>query len=104
MTHFVFSSPSSLTAVSKETHTIIISAGLGSSLHSLGADPTENSVSIVISQQYLDCCLFVAAGKFLPSRYLAMNVYFDSATPAFGRHVKICMYTIIIRVIQLKLV
>jgi hypothetical protein len=25
--------------------------------NSLGADPTENTVSIVIAQQYFDCCL-----------------------------------------------
>jgi hypothetical protein len=35
------------------------SAGLGSSLYSLGADPRENTVSFVIAQQYLDCCLFI---------------------------------------------
>jgi hypothetical protein len=34
------------------------SAGLGSSLHGLGSAPTENTVSIVIAQQYLDCCFF----------------------------------------------
>jgi hypothetical protein len=30
---------------------------LGSLLYSVGVDPTENTVSIVITQQYLDCCL-----------------------------------------------
>jgi hypothetical protein len=35
----------------------LLSAGLGSSLYSLGADSTENTVSIVIAQQYLECCL-----------------------------------------------
>jgi hypothetical protein len=51
-------------------------AGLGSSLYILGADPTENTVSIVIAQQHLHfSCLFIAAGTFLPSRCLAMNVY-----------------------------
>jgi hypothetical protein len=32
-------------------------SGLGSSLYSLRADPTENTVSIFIAQQYFDCCL-----------------------------------------------
>jgi hypothetical protein len=33
------------------------SPGVGSSLYRLGADPTENIVSIVIADRYLDCCL-----------------------------------------------
>jgi hypothetical protein len=38
-------------------------AALGSSLYSLGSDSRENAVSIVIVQQYFDCCLrIVAAG------------------------------------------
>jgi hypothetical protein len=53
--------------------------------HSLGWDPIENTVSIVIAQQYLDCCLFL--------RCLATNVYSDSAIPAFRRHVTIRMLT-----------
>jgi hypothetical protein len=32
-------------------------AGLRFSLYSLGSDPTENTVSIVIAQQYFYCCL-----------------------------------------------
>jgi hypothetical protein len=35
-------------------------------------------------------CVFVAAGMFLPSRCLAMNVCSFSTIPAFRRHVKIC--------------
>jgi hypothetical protein len=35
------------------------SAELGSSLYSLGADPTENTVSIVIAQQFFACCLLI---------------------------------------------
>jgi hypothetical protein len=42
---------------SQETPSILILAGLGSSLYSLWADPTENTVSILIAQQYFDCCL-----------------------------------------------
>jgi hypothetical protein len=38
-------------------HTGRCGAGLGSSLDSLGSDPAENTVSIVIAQQYFDCCL-----------------------------------------------
>jgi hypothetical protein len=32
---------------------------LGSSLYTFGADSTENTLSIVIGQQYFDCCLFI---------------------------------------------
>jgi hypothetical protein len=35
------------------------SAGLGFPLYNLGADPTENTVSLVIAQKSLDCCLFI---------------------------------------------
>jgi hypothetical protein len=34
-------------------------------------------------------CVFVIAGMGLPSRCLAMKVYFDFAIPSFGRHVTI---------------
>jgi hypothetical protein len=44
---------------SQESSSIITSAGLESSLHSLGTYPTENTVTIVIAQQYLDCCSFI---------------------------------------------
>jgi hypothetical protein len=43
---------------------------------------SNGSYSIVV-------CVFVAAGMCLPSRCLAMNVYSDFTTPAFGRHVTI---------------
>jgi hypothetical protein len=80
-------------------------AGFGSSLYSLGSNPTENSVSIVITQQYLCCyrgvftsplhrngsssivCVLISLVICLPSRCLAMNVYSASAIPAFRRHV-----------------
>jgi hypothetical protein len=38
---------------------VITSAGLEFSLYSLGEDVTENTVSIVTAQQYLDFCLFI---------------------------------------------
>lgn len=88
--HFLPSLLSSLRLRSQETPLIIISAGLGSSLYSLGKDPTEDTVYIVISQQYLIvACLFVTEGTCLPSRLLAMNVYSDSDIPAFRRLVTI---------------
>jgi hypothetical protein len=52
------SSQSSSTAVSRDSLNYL-SAGLGSSLYSLGEDARENIVSIVIALQYLDCCLFI---------------------------------------------
>jgi hypothetical protein len=52
------SSQSSSTAVSRDSLNYS-SAGLGSSLYSPGADPTENTVFIAIAQQYLDCCLLI---------------------------------------------
>jgi hypothetical protein len=51
-------SQSSSTAVSRDSRNSI-SADLGSSLYSLGADPTENTVLILIAQQYHDCCLLI---------------------------------------------
>jgi hypothetical protein len=66
---------------SQETPSIIPSAGLGSSLYSLGTEPIQNTICIFIAQQYLDCCLF--------SRCLAMKVYLGSAIPAFRRHVTV---------------
>jgi hypothetical protein len=36
------------------------SAGLGSSLRSLGSDPIDNTVYIVTAPQYVDCCLTYA--------------------------------------------
>jgi hypothetical protein len=49
------------------------SASLGSSLYSLGADPTESIVSIVIAQQYLDCCLLIRCGVMLFTESLPSN-------------------------------
>jgi hypothetical protein len=36
----------------QEAPSTVLPAGLGSSLYSLGADPTENTVSIIIAQQF----------------------------------------------------
>jgi hypothetical protein len=37
-------------------------------------------------------CVFVATGLCLPSRRLAVNVYFNFAIAAFGRHVTVHTY------------
>jgi hypothetical protein len=63
---FAISCQSFSTAVSRDSLNYI-SAGLGSSLYSLGADPTENTISIVIAQKYLDYCLLI---RFLGSNAL----------------------------------
>jgi hypothetical protein len=39
--------------------------------------------------QCLVACVFVAAGMCLPSRCLAMSIYFEFAIPALGRHITI---------------
>jgi hypothetical protein len=65
-------SQSSSTAISRDS-LIIISAGPGASLYSLGADPTENTVSIVIAQQYPDCCLCICCRKNLFTESLPRN-------------------------------
>jgi hypothetical protein len=57
----------------QETPSIIPLVGLGSSLYSLGADPTENTVSIVIAQQYLDRCLFIRCRGNLFTESLRSN-------------------------------
>jgi hypothetical protein len=85
--HSCISSQSSSSAVSRCS--FITSVGLGSSLYSLGVDPTENTVYIITVPQYLDCCLFVAAGTCLSSRCLAKNVQSLSTIPAFRRNVTI---------------
>jgi hypothetical protein len=36
---------------------------------------------------YIAACVFVAAGMFLPSSCLVMDVYSNFTIPAFGRHV-----------------
>jgi hypothetical protein len=55
-TELVISSQSSLTAIQRNSLNYR-SADLRSSLYTLEVDPTENTVSIVIAQQYLNCCL-----------------------------------------------
>jgi hypothetical protein len=72
----------------------IPSADLGSSLYSLGADSTENTVLIVIVKNaMIFACLLVVAGTCLPSCFLSMNVYSVSVIPAFRRHVTIRLLT-----------
>jgi hypothetical protein len=44
---------------SQETPSIILPAGLGPLLYRLRADPTGNTISIFIAQQYLDCSLLI---------------------------------------------
>jgi hypothetical protein len=39
---------------------------------------------------------YASTGMFLPSRYIAMNVYSDFAIPAFGRHDTVYEYIIMI--------
>jgi hypothetical protein len=51
LTRYVFCSPSSSTATSRDSLSSV-STGLESSLHSLGAAPTENTVI----EQFLYCC------------------------------------------------
>jgi hypothetical protein len=50
-----------------------ISAGPGFSLYRLGADPTENSVSIVIAQKYFDCCFLIRCRGNLFTKLLPSN-------------------------------
>jgi hypothetical protein len=52
---------------------MFISAGLVSSLHSLGADPAENTVFVVIAQQYLDCFLYILCLGNLFTKSLRRN-------------------------------
>jgi hypothetical protein len=63
---------SHVTAISRDSFNYF-SAGLGSSLYSNGADPTENTVSIVIAQKYIDCCLFTHYGGNLFTEPLPSN-------------------------------
>jgi hypothetical protein len=76
------------------------SAGLGSSLYSLGSVPTENTASWQFPCCYIGvfnsplyrngssilACVFISAGTCLPSRCLAINVYPASTIPAFRQH------------------
>jgi hypothetical protein len=45
--------------------------------------------SLYIINTSIAACSFVATGRCLPSRCLAMNVYSGSAIPAFRRHVTV---------------
>jgi hypothetical protein len=49
------------------------SSGLGSSLYSLGSDPTENIVSIFIAQKFFDCCLHIRCRRNLFMESLPSN-------------------------------
>jgi hypothetical protein len=53
--------------------TQLFSPGSGFLLHSLGADPTENTVSIITAQEYLDCCLFIRCTGNLFTESLLSN-------------------------------
>jgi hypothetical protein len=71
---------------------VLSSAGPRTSLCSLGPDPTENTISIIIAQ-YLDCCLLIRCRGNLFTESLPV-----SAIPAFRHHVTIlklrdCEYT-----------
>jgi hypothetical protein len=66
------------------------SAGLGPSLYSLVAEPTENTASIVIAQQYLNCCLLIRCRGNMFTESLPSNErLLCSAIPALRCHVKI---------------
>jgi hypothetical protein len=62
-----------LRLLSQETSSILPSAGLGSSLYSIRADPTENTVFVVIAQQCLDCCLRIRCRGNLFTESLPSN-------------------------------
>jgi hypothetical protein len=78
---------------SQETLSVIIPAGLGSSLCSLGEDTTERIVSVVIAQQYFDCCLRNRCSGNVFTEPLPYNgrFYSGSNISAFRRHVTICV-------------
>jgi hypothetical protein len=86
--HFLLSLLNHIRLSPWETPSIVSTAGLESVLYSLGADPTVNTVSIVITP--IVTCLFISAGNCLPSRCVAMDVYSGSTVPAFRRRVTIC--------------
>jgi hypothetical protein len=65
-------SSQSFSTASQETLSIN-SAGLEFSLHSLGLDPTENIMSVVIAQQYFDCCLRIRCRENLFVKLLPSN-------------------------------
>jgi hypothetical protein len=62
-----------LPLLSEASPSIVISAGLGSSLYSIGSDPTENTVSVVVAQQYLDYCLLIPFRGNLFTESVACN-------------------------------
>jgi hypothetical protein len=104
----VFSSQPSSTAIARDSLNSI-SAGLGSSLHRIGSDPTENTVSKTFLYCYRHVftsplhrngrsaimCVFISAGTCLPSRCPAINIYSDSAIPAFRRHIIILKWILV---------
>jgi hypothetical protein len=60
-------------------------------LHSLGADPTENTASIVIAQQYLDFWLrILCRGNVLTEPLPNNKVYSGLTISAFRCHVTLC--------------
>jgi hypothetical protein len=71
--NFRFSLPTLLNHLMPSQETIIIPAGMESSLYSLGEDPTQNTVSIVTAQQYFDCCLFIRRRRNLFTESLPSN-------------------------------
>jgi hypothetical protein len=61
-----------------------VEAGLGPSLYNLGAHPSENTVTIVIAQQYLDSCLPIRCrgnmfAQPLPSNECLLILLFHSS-------------------------
>jgi hypothetical protein len=52
---------------------IVVSAGLRCSLYSLVVDPTENTVSSITAQQYLDCCLLIRCCRNVSTELLSSN-------------------------------
>jgi hypothetical protein len=60
-------------AISRGSQYFISLSGLRSSLYSLGTDPTENTVSIVIAQQYLGFCLRICCRRKLFTESLPSN-------------------------------
>jgi hypothetical protein len=82
--HLFSPSLTELNCTQHSTLSVIFAASMGSSLYSLGADPTENTVS---NNSSIVACVFVVAGTCLPSRCLVMEVSSGSVTPASRRHV-----------------
>jgi hypothetical protein len=68
----------------RDIRTRLHMVGLGSWLWSLEADPTETPFR---NNLFIVDCIFVAAGKCLPSLWQTMDIYCGSTIPAFRRHV-----------------